>query len=299
MGQDGTLLCRRLRAEGSEVVEVTRSGVGGADPIDLTSRDAVEALFAKYRPDEVYHLAASHHSSEQPVDIEFEQQMIATNFRVPETMATVIARKYPKTRLLLAGTSKMYKAQPGVTLTVDERTPMNPATFYGRTKAWSRELLSHFRETWGVFGSTAILFNHESRLRHPRFVTRKITVAAAKAKRGALDHLNLLDIHSRTDWCSAADVVEGMRLALRADEPSDFVFASGVARPVSELLDVAFGAVGLPWTQFVRPVDHPGRATGTIVGDTSLARTRLGWSPSIDFETMIREMVEHDVALAS
>jgi GDPmannose 4,6-dehydratase len=293
-GQDGTLLCARLRSEGCDVIAVTRNGVGGREPIDLTSRAAVDAFFGRFRPDEVYHLAASHHSSEQPVDIDFEHEMIATNFRVAETMAMVVARKYPKTRLLLAGSSKMYQAPPGETLTVDERTRMDPANFYGRTKAWSRELLSHFRETWGVFGSTAILFNHESPLRHPRFVTRKVTMAAAKAKRGDLSHLDLLDIHSRADWCSAADVVEGMRLALRAKQPSDYVFASGVARPVTELLDVAFGAVGLSWAQLVRSGPRLEPRAGTVVGDSTLARERLGWRPDVSFETMIREMVAHD-----
>jgi GDPmannose 4,6-dehydratase len=298
-GQDGTLLCNRLRSEGCDVTEVTRKGVGDREPVDLTSREAVDALFERFQPDEVYHLAASHGSSEQPVDIAFEGQMIATNFRIAETMATTIARKFPKTRLLIAGTSKMYDAPPGETREVGERTPMTPSNFYGRTKAWSRELLSHFRERWGVYGCTAILFNHESPLRHPRFVTRKVTMAAARAKRGDLSYLDLMDVHSRTDWSSASDVVEGMRLALRANEPSDYVFASGVARPVTELLDVAFGAVGLPWTQFVRSGRPTEVRAGNVVGDATLARERLGWRPVVDFETMIRRMVEHDLSLGA
>lgn len=294
-GQDGTLLCQQLRDEGTEVIEVTRRGVSDREPVDLTSREAVEALFAKFRPDEVYHLAASHHSAEQAVDIAFEEQMIGTNFRAAETMATVIARKHKTTRLLLAGTSKTYRAAPGNELVVDESTPMEPANFYGRTKAWSRELLTYFRDSWGVFGCTAILFNHESPLRPARFVTRKVTLAAAQAKRGELSRLNMLDVGSRTDWSSAKDIVGGMRLAMRAKEPADYVLASGTAHSVAELLDVAFSAVGLDWKKFVHSEMPPGASGGTLIGNADRARRQLGWEPHVSFEMMIREMVQHDL----
>jgi GDPmannose 4,6-dehydratase len=293
-GQDGTLLCRQLRDEGTEVIEVTRRGVGHEEPVDLTSREAVDALFTRFRPDEVYHLAASHHSAEQKVDIGLEEEMIATNFRAAETMATVIARKHRKTRLLLAGTSRTYRAAPGEELIVDESTPMNPVNFYGRTKAWSRDLLTYFRETHGIFGVTAILFNHESPLRPARFVTRKVTLAAAQAKRGQLSRLNMMDVGSRTDWSSAPDVVNGMRLAIRATDPADYVFASGCAHSVSELLDVAFSAVGLDWKKFVHSQMAAGASGGTLIGNPARARQHLGWSPRMDFESMIREMVKHD-----
>jgi GDPmannose 4,6-dehydratase len=269
--------------------------VDDQDPVDLTSRDAVDALFTRFQPDEVYHLAASHHSAEQTVDIAFEEQMIATNFRAAETMATVIARKHPQTRLLLAGTSKTYRASPGEELVVDEDTPMNPVNFYGWTKAWSRELLTYFRESRGVFGTTAILFNHESPLRPARFVTRKVTLAAAQAKRGELSRFNMMDVGSRTDWSSASDVVSGMRLAIRAPDPTDYVFASGRAHSVSDLLDVAFSAVGLDWRDFVNSDMTPGASGGTLIGNTARARRQLGWAPRTDFASMIREMVEHDL----
>jgi GDPmannose 4,6-dehydratase len=222
--------------------------------------------------------------------------MIATNFRVAEVMIAAIARKSPKTRLMLAGTSKMYSTAPHQTLTVDENTSMDPSTFYGRTKVWSRELLMHFRDAWGVFGSTAILFNHESTLRPPRFVTRKVTMAAARAKRGQLSRIELLDLHAQTDWSSASDIVEGMRLALEADHASDFVFASGVARPITALLDVAFGAVDLSWTDFVDAPSASVARQGTIIGDATRARQCLGWTPRVDFVTMIRDMVRHDLS---
>ena len=294
-GQDGTLLCRQLRDEGTEVIEVTRRGVGDDEPVDLTSREAVDALFTRFRPDEVYHLAASHHSAEQTVDLAFEEQMIATNFRAAETMATAIARKHSKTRLLLAGTSKAYRSSPGEELTVDEDTPMNPVNLYGRTKAWSRELLTYFRDKRGVFGTTAILFNHESPLRPASFVTRKVTLAAVQAKRGQLSRLNMMDVGSRTDWSSAGDVVTGMRLAMRATDPADYVFASGRAHSVSELLEVAFSAVGLDWRKFVHAEMAPGTSGGTLIGNAARARQQLGWSQRKDFETMVREMVEHDL----
>jgi len=299
-GQDGTLLCALLRAQGAEVVGIGRPGSRKDGPfsgVALTDIGAVATLIRDFAPDQVFHLAASHHSSEQAVDIRFEREMVETNFRAAEILTAAIAEYRPSCRILLAGTSMMYRAEAGDTRTIDESTAMHPMSFYGRTKSWSRELLSHFRERWGVFGCTAILFNHESTLRSPHFVTRKVTMAAARAKRGEAVTLNLLDVNSRTDWSSASDVVEGMRLALAAAEPADYVLASGVARPVSELLDAAFNAVSLDWRNYVTSSAPAGQSRGTLVGDATRARQRLGWRTTVGFETMVREMVMHDLAL--
>jgi GDPmannose 4,6-dehydratase len=296
-GQDGTLLCRLLRGQGHEVLGIGRGGTEDGSSVVLTNDESVRSLIRRFEPDQIYHLAASHHSSEQSPDIAFERDMIDVNFRAAEVLLAAVAQSRPSCRILLAATSKMYRPVPNEVRVIDEESPMDPASFYGQTKAWSRDLLSHFRDRWSLFGSTAILFNHESVLRPPQFVTRKITMAAARAKRGARSPLNLLDIHSQTDWCGAEDVVEGMRLSLSADHPADYVFASGKARSVSDVLDVAYGEHGMDWRDYVTSSAPKGGQKGALIGNINKARDVLGWAPRISFETMIRQMARHDLEL--
>jgi GDPmannose 4,6-dehydratase len=298
-GQDGTLLCRLLRGQGHEVLGIGRDGAEDGRAVALTDDDSVRSLIRDFAPDQIYHLAASHHSSEESSDIAFERDMIAVNFRAAEVLLAAVAQVRPACRVLLAATSKMYRPAPGEVRAIDERSPMEPVSFYGQSKAWSRELLEHFRARWNLYGSTVILFNHESVLRPPQFVTRKITMAAARAKQGDRSPLNLLDVHSRTDWSSAQDVVEGMRLALDAREPADYVLASGTAHAVSDILDVAYGEVGLDWRDYVTASPPASPPAGALVGDIRRARTVLGWEPRISFDAMIREMTRFDVELAA
>lgn len=303
-GQDGTLLRSLLASHGYEVVGVDRPGAN-ADPeraaktvgVELTDEIAVERLFREIEPDQVYHLAACHHSSEQLGDVRLDREMVQTNFRAAEVLIATIAKVRPSCRIMLAGSSQMYRATEGQLTIVDEETPMRPASFYGYTKAWSRDLLAHYRKYRGVFGSMAILFNHESSLRTPKFLTRKVTMAAARAKYGECDALSILDITRETDWSSASDVVEGMRLALSAREPSDYVLASGVPRRVQDVLEIAFDSVGLRWREFVTVESPAVRPRGTLVGDPTRARTLLHWKPNVEFEQMIRDMVAFDLAL--
>jgi GDPmannose 4,6-dehydratase len=264
--------------------------------VHLTDEPELRSLFSSFRPDEIYHLAACHHSSEDVDDVHLSREMVETNFGAAEILCSIVAERLPTCRILLAGSSQMYRAVPGRTIVVDEGSPMNPASFYGRTKAWSRDLLDYYREHFGVFGTTAILFNHESPLRPATFVTRKITLAAARARLGLEPQLHLLDISSATDWSSASDVVEGMRLSLCAREPLDYVLASGVARRVEQVLDVAFQSVGLDWRGFATFGPPPATPRGTLVGNATRARDSLGWKPRTGFERMIGEMVEFDVS---
>jgi GDPmannose 4,6-dehydratase len=303
-GQDGSLLVRLLVSHDIQVLGVDRSDAAdgrheGAEmrAIDVTDEGAITRLMADFKPDQVYHLAACHHSSEAAGHVALERQMIETNFRSAEFLIEYIAERLPNTRILLAGSSQMYRALDGECLVVSESTPMNPSTFYGRTKAWARELLAYYRNERGIFGTTAILFNHESPRRSPQFVTRKITMAAARAKRGRPEQLHLRDISAKTDWSSASDVVEGMRLMLGASEPDDYVLASGKARRVQDVLDAAFGFVGLDWralTTFDPPSAGP---QSELVGNSLRIRQSLGWQAAVTFEAMIEEMVASDILL--
>ncbi len=302
-GQDGKLLRALLEAGGHEVLGIDRPrgaaarGIaGGRAELDLCDRPAVEAVIAAFQPDQIYHLAACHHSSEQAGNPALDQEMVRTNFLAVEAMLGAILTSRPCCRLLLAGSSQMYSRVDGQITAVDEDTKMAPSTFYGHTKAWARELLGHYRQHYGVFGATAILFNHESPERPPSFLSRKITRAAARAAAGLAADLQVRDASAAVDWSSARDIVEGMRLILAADAPSDYVLASGRARSVVELLDVAFRQVGLNWKSYTR-VGNPRRGpVAVLLGNPRRAEEKLGWRRQVGFEQMIGEMIARDRA---
>lgn len=304
LGQDGRLLARRLRDDGYRVIGITRPGRespgDGPGPgvevlgVDLADSSAVEAVLGDRRPDEIYHLAAVHHSSqEDPLasGLDVREAMFVHNFLSTRAIISAMARRRSRAHLVFAASSQMYTAaSPQHEITEDSRR--DPPTFYGLTKSWCMEMLAFFRAHEGLRASGAILFNHESTLRDPRFVSRKITQAAARARAGLETRLELLNVGARVDWCDARDVAQALTLMARAEAGGDYVVASGRLHTVRDLLRVAFGHVGLDWRDFVsfrRDAEEPAR-----VGQPRQIRETLGWSPAVPFEDMIVEMVEHD-----
>lgn len=189
----------------------------------------------------------------------------------------------------------MYRRVEGKRTVVNEAAAMAPSTFYGHTKAWARELVGHYRQHRGVFGCTAILFNHESPERPVDFLSRKISRAAARAAAAQPVELQVRNLGIAVDWSSAKDVVKGMSLMLAADEPADCVLASGADHKVADLLETAFRHVGLDWREYTRTESTaPGSPDGTLVGDPRRAQDVLGWRRQVSFEQMIHEMVDHD-----
>ena len=305
-GQDGQLLTAGLGLHGVEVIGVDQprtraTGAPRDDVHELDIRDsaALGALIVDVAPDRVFHLAACHKSSEQRDEPAMDREIVETNFTATAALLALLAEQRPSCRILIAGSSQMYQAKPGEQLVVDESTPMQPASLYGLTKAWARQLVAHYREHRGLFGCAAILFNHESPLRGYSFVSRKVSRAAAMAKLGHPAALHLQDLQGTSDWSSARDVVDGMRQALEVPIAEDFVFASGQARRVVDLLEVAFGSVGLDWRDHATFNDTSTHLRGTLSGNTKRAHEVFGWKPTIQFEDMIAEMVEHDLALLS
>lgn len=300
-GQDGTLLRRALQSRGVDVLGIDRHATDGSDAngevvsVDVTDSTAVVDLLRQFAPHHVYHLAACHHSSEHTSDVGIDREMIATNFRATETLATTIVEALPLCRLLIAGSSQMYSS--GLEkLVVTEKTPMNPSTFYGRTKAWARELVYYYRMHRGLHGVTAILFNHESSLRPANFATRKITMAAARARKFGEGELHLRDVTAAADWSSAEDAVNGMLTAMHASVPDDYVIASGISRTIEDVLVAAFGGLGLDWRDFTT-FDLPSNLyRGQIVGDASRLRA-AGWAPQLEFNEMIEQMTIFDLDL--
>ena len=179
-----------------------------------------------------------------------------------------------------------------------EETPFHPRSPYGVAKAFAHYITVNYRESYGLFAVSGILFNHESPRRGLEFVTRKVTDGVARIKLGAADHLALGNLGAHRDWGFAGDYVRAMWMMLQQDAPRDYVIATGVSRSVGELVETAFGHAGLDWRKYLRTdpgllrpaeVDH-------LTGDASRARAELGWSPAVDFRRLIGMMVDADLA---
>ncbi len=308
LGQDGFILSRALRARGVDVAAVVRPGSGGERrkalealgcrlaEADLREPARLSDLAAGMKPGSIFHLAAAHHASGVAETDDDRRAMTAVNQQATERLAA--AAQKLGAALVYASSSQIWTARAPTHL-VDETTPRDPATFYGRTKIAAAEHLDHLRETAGLNASVAILFNHESPWRAPSFVTRKISMAAAKAARGSTDigdgaPLTLMNIGARADWQAASDVVEALILMAGAASPGDYVLASGQSHAVRDFVAAAYGHAGVRWQDCVKA--ERDQAGPVLVGNPAKARRDLGWRPALDFAGIAREMVDADLA---
>jgi GDPmannose 4,6-dehydratase len=202
-------------------------------------------------------------------------------------------------RLYQASSSEMYGRVREVPQT--ELTPFYPRSPYGVSKVFGHYITVNYRESYGMFAVSGILFNHESPRRGHEFVTRKVTDGVARIKLGLAEHLSLGNLDACRDWGFAGDYVRAMWMMLQQDKADDYVVATGVSHSVKNLVETAFGHAGLDWQKYVRTdpalirpaeVDH-------LIGDASKARKSLGWKPSIDFEQLVAMMVDADLARLS
>jgi GDPmannose 4,6-dehydratase len=307
LGQDGFLLCRRLRELEAEVVGVVRP-VGeridrrhiltdlGCRLVDLDLADAATLadLAEQVRPSHVFHLAAVHHASDGPPETpQIWESMIAVNVLAAEALARTCVTAGIDCSLVYASSSQVWTAHRPEHR-VDETTPIEPVSFYGQTKAWATDLLRRYRARHGLRATVATLFNHESPWRDSSFVSRRITMAAAQAAGGQREVMTLANIGARVDWQSAADVVEGLLLMAESEPADDYVLASGQSHSVRDFLDAAFGHVGLDWRELVTAKED--KAGPALVGVASKAAARLGWRPRCAFDQLVRGMVDADVA---
>jgi len=310
-GQDGSYLAELLLAKGYDVhgmvrrhsvaeTQTTRIQHLLGDPRlhlhygDLTDGAGTARLIRDLEPDEVYNLAAQSH-----VRVSFD--IPAHSFEVASAgllhildAAHHLKGKAP--RVYQASTSEMFGSSPPPQ---DEETPLRPRSPYACGKVAAHYLARHYRER-GLFVACGILFNHESPRRGENFVTRKVTRAAARIRCGLQEKVHLGNLEARRDWGFAGDYVESMWRMLQADEPNDFVVATGESHSVQELVELVFGMVGMDWREHVeldtgqlRPteVDH-------LRGDALRAKVALEWEPTVGFEDLIRMMLGHDMALA-
>ncbi len=325
-GQDGSYLAELLLGKGYEVHGIVRrASVPNTQRIDhisdkihlhygdMTDSTNLNNLVRQLQPDEVYNLAAQSHVKISWDCPEFTAESDAIGvLRLLEAIHTNGLDK--KTRFYQASTSELFGLiQEPIQ---SEKTPFYPRSPYGVAKLYGYWITVNYRESYGIFACNGILFNHESPRRGDNFVTRKITLAAARIKEGLQDCLYLGNMDSKRDWGHAKDYVEGMWRILQAEKPSDYVLATGVTTSIRDFVKVAFKEAGfdLEWSgngvnekavdkktgktvvavdpQFFRPAE-----VDLLLGDSTKARTQLGWKPTYTWKTLAQEMVAEDLKL--
>ena len=317
-GQDGSYLAELLLDQGYEVHGVVRrASTFTTDRIDhlykdphredarlllhygdMTDGPGLRRILEEAQPDEVYNLAAQSH-----VRVSFDQPEYTVDvdglgaLRLLEAIRDVHGRDGAGLRFYQAGTSEMFGAAPPPQ---NEATRFEPRSPYAAAKVMAYHLVRNYREAYGLFAVTGILFNHESERRGETFVTRKITRAATRIKLGLQETLYLGNLDAIRDWGHAEDYVRAMHRMLRQEEPRDLVIATGEAYSVRDFLTRTFERLDLDWSDYVEFDPRYLRPTEVehLHGDASQARQALGWTPTIGIDDLVARMVDHDLELA-
>ena len=304
-GQDGSYLAEHLLAKGYEVAGVVRRTSHHSfervehllDRISLVHADLLDQhsltmAIQEVKPDEVYNLAAQSY-----VPTSFSQPVLTGEFTAlgVTRILEAIRLAHPTARFYQASSSEMFGK---VTATPQhEGTPFHPRSPYGVAKVYGHWITVNYRESYGLYAVSGILFNHESPRRGIEFVTRKVTDGVARIKLGLATKLRLGNLDARRDWGYAGDYVDAMWRMLQQPEPRDYVIGTGETHSVQELVDVAFRHVGLDWHDhvvtdpaFMRPAE-----VDLLQADASRARTELGWTPTVGFRELVAMMVDADL----
>ena len=310
-GQDGRHLAEFLHEQGYEVfgmikgqnnprAEILRDEMPyvTAVPGDLADLPSLVKAYEVAQPDEVYNLGAISF-----VAMSFNQPELTANItglgvlRMLEAMRMVGGADRNPIRFYQASSSEMFGKVRDTPQ--NEDTPFHPRSPYGCAKVFGHNIVLNYRESYGLFACSGILFNHEGPRRGLEFVTRKITNSLARIKLGLQDSITLGNLESARDWGFAGDYVEAMWLMLQQDEPDDYVIATGETHTIREFLDEAFACAGIDdWTSYVKQdarFERPAEVD-LLMGDASKAREKLGWEPKVDFQGLVRRMYESDLA---
>jgi GDPmannose 4,6-dehydratase len=306
-GQDGSYLAEFLLSKGYKVIGMKRrTSLISTDRINhlighknfyliygnLNDSGCLHRLFLKYNPDELYNLAAQSH-----VRVSFEAPEEVTEFVAMGTLRIIEACRNvsPKTRIYQASSSEMFGDNPENPQ--KETTRLMPASPYACAKVFAHNLCRNYRESYGMYISCGILFNHESPRRGETFVTRKITRAAARIKLGLQEKLYLGNLDAKRDWGFAGDYVKAMWLMLQQDVPDDYIVATGETHTVKEFLEEVFNIAGLSVEEHVeidsrlfRPHEVP-----LLLGDPTKAKEKLEWEPKIKFKELAKLMFDEDL----
>ena len=309
LGQDGPYLAKFLLERDYKIFGLLRrysnptfsniEYLGIQDQIeyvdgDLTDESSLINVIKNTRPDEVYNLAA-----QSFVGASWQQAKLTTEVNAVGVLSLLNAIKFfsPTSKFYQASTSEMFGLSNNDGYQ-DEKTPFHPRSPYGISKVYAYWMTVNFRESYNIFTCNGILFNHESPLRGIEFVTRKITDGVAKIKLGLAENIHLGNLDPKRDWGFAGDYVEAMYLIMQAEEPDDYVVATGETHSVREFVEAAFLAAGISnWKQYVkidpryqRPAEVP-----HLRGRVAKVQKKLGWKPKVVFEELVKMMVEADI----
>jgi len=304
-GQDGSNLADFLLEKGYKVHGMVRRASTEnferinhlRDKIELHQADLLDELslielMQKVKPDEIYNLAAMSF-----VPTSWTQPILTSEYTAVGVvrMLEAMRRVCPQARLYQASSSEMFGHVRETPQT--ENTPFYPRSPYGVAKVFGHYITINYRESYDLFAVSGILFNHESPRRGKEFVTRKVTDGVARIKLGLQQTISMGNLDAKRDWGFAGDYVRAMWMMLQADKPDDYVIATGATHTVRELCEVAFSHVGLDWEahvqidpRFIRPAE-----VELLLGDSSKARRVLGWKPTVDFEGLVKMMVDADL----
>jgi GDPmannose 4,6-dehydratase len=305
-GQDGSYLAELLLAKGYRVVGVVRRTSHDSYeriqhlvdrvaivPADLLDQHSLQAVIREWQPDEVYNLAA-----QSFVPTSWTQPVLTGEFTAlgVTRLLDAVRLEKPDARFYQASSSEMF----GKVRETPQRetTPFHPRSPYGVAKVYGHYITVNYRESYGMYAVSGILFNHESPRRGLEFVTRKITDAVARIKLGMATELALGNREARRDWGFAGDYVDAMWRMLQQGSPDDYVVGTGVHHSVQDCCEVAFDHVGLDWRRHVvhdPRFDRPAEVD-TLLADPAKARERLDWTPEVSFEALVRMMVDADLA---
>jgi GDPmannose 4,6-dehydratase len=304
-GQDGSYLAELLLEKGYTVVGmVRRASKDNFERIehllprlvmkqaDLLDQLSLIRVLEDSRPQEVYNLAA-----QSFVPTSWTQPVLTAEFTALGVTRLLDAIRLvdPGIRFYQASSSEMFGKVRETPQT--ERTPFHPRSPYGVAKVYGHDITVNYRESYGLFACSGILFNHESPRRGLEFVTRKVTDAAARIKHGLQRDLRLGNLDARRDWGFAGDYVQAMWLMLQQEAPDDYVVATGESHSVNELVQLAFEYAGLDWEKYVviDPTFKRPAEVDVLLGDASKARERLGWEPKVHFPELVRMMIQADL----
>jgi GDPmannose 4,6-dehydratase len=313
-GQDGQHLAEFLHAKGYEVFGMVkgqnnprmtqmRDEFPYVEPVpgDLADLPSLVKALDHVQPDEVYNLAAISF-----VAMSFNQAELTANItgtgvlRMLDAVRIVGGSQNNSIRFYQASSSEMFGKVRETPQT--EKTPFHPRSPYGCAKVFGHDITVNYRESYGLFACSGILFNHEGPRRGLEFVTRKVTNAVARIKLGLQDQIVLGNLDFKRDWGYAGDYVQAMWMMLQQDEPDDYVIATGTTHSGQDLVERAFAEIGVDdWQRYVRQDQKFYRPAEVdlLIGDSTKARTKLGWQPEVDFPALIKMMVAHDLEVES
>ena len=308
-GQDGSYLAELLLGKGYEVVGVVRRTSHHSyeriehllDRLQIVAADLLDqhsltVVLQEHRPDEVYNLAA-----QSFVPTSWTQPVLTGEFTAlgVTRILEAVRLAHPAARFYQASSSEMYGRVHETPQS--ERTPFYPRSPYGVAKVYGHWITVNYRESYGMYAVSGILFNHESPRRGVEFVTRKITDGVARIRHGLATELRLGNLDARRDWGFAGDYVDAMWRMLQQPEPRDYVIGTGETHTVQELVEIAFSHVGLDWRKhvvvdpkFIRPAE-----VDLLMADPRKAATELQWRPAVSFDQLVRMMVDADMTRVS